>query len=107
MALAAGGGCKRVRSSAEAADAVDMRLRVPAPPVALLAPLVVPAMPAPPVAVPGFSLEQLQEQLRALVSIEGDRTALVAEETHVQRLREHVLRQVTELQQQHGLASGE
>jgi hypothetical protein len=36
-----------------------MRLRVFAPPVALLAPLVVPAVPAPPVAASVFALEQL------------------------------------------------
>ena len=86
VALAAGGGRKCVRSSAEAAGAVDMRLRAPAPPVSLLAPLVVPAVPAPPVAAaPVFSLEeQLQEQLRTLISIESDRPASVVEEERVQ-----------------------
>ena len=75
-----------------------------AAPVALLAPLVVPAVPAPPVAAaPVFSLEeQLQEQLRTPISIEGDRPASVAEEERVQGLRDHVLRQITELQQQRG-----
>ena len=105
MALAAGGGRKCVRSSAEAAGAVDMRLRAPAPPVVLLAPLVVPAVPAPPVAAaPVFSLEeQLQEQLRTPISIEDDSPASVAEEERVQGLRDHdVLRQITELQQQRG-----
>ena len=59
LALASGGGCKRVRTSAEAADDMDMRLHVPAPPVALLEPRIVPAVgPALPPA--------LQEQLREL-----------------------------------------
>ena len=59
-----------------------------------------PAVAPPPVAERRYSLEQLQEQLRGLDSIQGDRSVSVAEEAHVQGLRGHVLRQIKELKQQ-------
>ena len=92
-----------------------MRLHVPAPPVALFEPRIVPVIAPPPVTERRYSLEplqeqlreldsiprcryslkKLQEQLRELDSIRGDKNASVAEEAHV-----HVLRQITELTQQ-------
>ena len=78
----------------------DVRLHVPAPPVALFEPRIVPVIAPPPVTERRYSLEPLQDQLRELDSIRGDRSVSVAEEAHVQGLRGHVLRQITELKQQ-------